>query len=128
VTRPADHDQRWVVSCVAGYRMTNAWAMSCKFLLFTGHPYTDMTIPGDGSPDQYARMYNAKRLGVNHMLDVRIMRTWILGGSRVEAFLDVQNIYDKKPYMTPEIDMKTGLYRDTEIIGIVPSIGVVVSL
>jgi hypothetical protein len=128
VTRPADHDQRWIVNIAGGYRIGTSWEVTGKFLLFTGHPYTDAAVVNEGTPAQYAQEYNARRVGVNHMLDVRIMRRWSLGTAHVEAFIDVQNVYNNKPFDTPVIDPATGRYRETAIIGIVPSIGVKVHL
>jgi hypothetical protein len=128
VTRPADHDQRWIVNIAGGYRFGTSWEVTGKFLLFTGHPYTDAAVVNAGTASQYAQEYNGRRVGTNHMLDVRIMRRWNVGTARMEAFIDVQNVYNNKPFDTPMIDPATGRYRETAIIGIVPSVGVKVYL
>jgi hypothetical protein len=128
ITRPADHDERWVMNLVIDYHEAETWEVIGKFRLYTGHPYTDRFLIREGGLEEYARGYNALRVGLNHMLDVRVIRRWLIGESRIEAFLDVQNIYNKKPLDTPSPDPQTGVFRDTGMIGIVPSIGIKVSL
>lgn len=128
IARAADHDQRWVVNLVVDYQEDAMWGITTKFRLYTGHPYTDEWIMHNGSLAQYEQAYNGKRVGLNHMLDVRLMRRWNIGATRIEAFIDVQNIYDKKPLDTPVRDAATGRYNEAGTIGVVPSLGVTVSL
>jgi hypothetical protein len=128
IGRAADHDQRWVLNLVLDYHLEKKWGITGKFRLYTGHPYTDKYIMHYGTLAQYEQEYNALRVGVNHSVDVRVMRRWSVGDSQIEAFIDVQNIYNKKPLDTPEFDTKTGRYRETDAIGIVPSVGIKVTL
>ncbi len=131
ISRAADHDMRWVLNLVLEYAPVRTWGITGKFRIYTGHPYTDRWIMHNGTLDQYARNYNAVRVGVNHMLDVRVMRRWELRSARVEAFVDVQNLYNRKPLGVPEFDAATGRYLDSArgagAVGIVPSVGINVS-
>jgi hypothetical protein len=128
ITRPADHDQRFIMNLIMEYRPHLQWTVTGRFLLYTGHPYTDMEILHYGTLAQYIQEYNALRVGVNHSLDVRITHQWNSAGTLIEAFIDIQNVYNRKPYDTPQIYAGRGILRDTGMIGIVPSLGIKVSL
>jgi hypothetical protein len=128
VERPADHDQRWIINAVLDGRFDKQWEITARFRLFTGHPYTDRVILETGTLEQYASEYNKLRVGVNHSLDLRIVRRWETASAQIEVFLDIQNVYNKKPLDTPEIDLKTGVYTETAMVGIVPSAGITIRL
>ncbi|MGE5314222.1 MAG: TonB-dependent receptor [Acidobacteriota bacterium] len=128
VTRPADHDQRWIVNTVVDYRAGESWEFTGRFRLYTGHPYTDRFILNYGTLEQFAREYNALRVGINHSLDVRLSHRWQTQAAQIEVFLDIQNVYNKKPLDTPEMDLRTGTYKETAMVGIVPSLGIRLSL
>lgn len=128
VTRPSDHDQRFIMNAVTEWRLQKHWGIGTRFLLYTGHPYTDPNLLVNGKVDEYMRTYNSLRVRINHSLDVRVFYLWQSTSASVEAFFDVQNVYNRKPYDTPEILVHQGIYRETGMIGIVPSAGVKVSL
>ncbi|HLP15126.1 MAG TPA: TonB-dependent receptor [Bacteroidota bacterium] len=128
VERPADHDRRWILNAACEYNFSPHWDLSTAFRLYTGHPYTDVLILTRGTMKQYIAQYNQLRVGTNHSLDVRLTRRWKSGSASIDVFVDVQNLYNKKPFDTPELDLTTRLYRETAMVGIVPSVGIIIRL
>jgi hypothetical protein len=123
ISRPSNFDQRWKVSITAGYAFDEKWEFNTSFRLATGRPYTPY------KPTGFARSrddYNTARVGTNHALDARVNRRWIWGSVIINTFIDIQNLYNKKPEEPPEWDLAAGKPKVTETIGIVPTIGIAV--
>ena len=120
-SRPGSFDQRWIVNVGAGYVMNSDWEFSAKFRFATGRPYTPYN--SDGTQD--LSLYNTERIGINHSLDVRADRRWSFDNWSLVAFLDIQNIYNKKPIDVPRYNRRLGkVEEDSGSIGILPSIGI----
>ena len=120
IERPNSFDQRWIVNLGGGYVFNEAWEFSAKFRYATGRPYTPVGLLGA----QSASLYNSARLGVNHSLDVRVERRWQFSTWTLVTYVDIQNIYNRKPAMIPRYDLRTGMLEDNDAIGILPSIGI----
>jgi hypothetical protein len=119
VFHPGSFDQRWIVNLGGGYILNNEWEFSAKFRLATGRPYT----PYNSDGTQSALLYNTARAGSNHSLDVRVDRRWLFSGWSLIGYIDVQNVYNKKPHDVPIFNERLGQEEDRENIGILPSIG-----
>ncbi|MCX5741286.1 MAG: TonB-dependent receptor plug domain-containing protein [Proteobacteria bacterium] len=73
------------------------WQLGGRFQLYSGLPFT----PAIGSVfDNTRNIYipifaaaNSSRAPMHHQLDLRIDRTWRIGGLDLTAFVDVQNVY-----------------------------------
>jgi len=123
VSRPSNFDQRWKTSLTAGYALDEKWEFNSSFHLATGRPYTPF------KPTGFARSrddYNTARVGTNHSLDVRVNRRWLWSWVVINTFLDIENIYNKKPQEPPEWDLAAGKPKDAQTIGILPTIGVAI--
>ncbi len=120
VTRPGNFDQRWIVNLGGGYRFDERWEANVKFRLATGRPYTPYNA--DGTQD--AALYNTARVVTNHSLDVRVDRRFAFRSWTLIAYLDIQNIYNRKPVDVPRYNYATGEIETTASIGILPSIGI----
>ena len=120
IERPNSFDQRWIVNLGGGYVFDEAWEFSTKFRYATGRPYTPVGPLGA----QSAALYNSARLGVNHSLDVRVERRWQFSAWTLITYVDIQNIYNRKPARVPRYDLRTGMLEDNDAIGILPSIGI----
>jgi len=119
IERPGSFDQTWIINLGGGYIVNEKWEFSTKFRYATGRPYT----PLDESGQQMISAYNSVRLDPNHSLDVRLDRRW--GGSwGLISYIDIQNIYNKKPSEIPVIDPNTGEISKGAALGLLPTIGI----
>ena len=120
ITRPSSFDQRWILNAGGGYIFDEKWEISAKFRFATGRPYT----PYDSGGMQSNRSYNTLRTDANHSLDIRVDRRWSVGTWTLDTYIDIQNIYNRKPIDVPRYNTRTGRLEQTGSIGILPSIGV----
>jgi hypothetical protein len=124
VSRPSDYDQRCVINIGGGYILGEDWEVSGKFRLYTGRPYTPFG-PNGGQSDE---KYNSARAGINHQLDIRIARRWAVGGVVLETYLDVQNVYNRKPIDAPIFSERRKRVEQVPTLGIVPTVGIAMQL
>jgi len=120
VSRPTSFDQRLLMNIGGGYLFSEKWEFSTKFRFATGRPYTPYN--SDGS--QTGTNYNSSRLGVNHSLDVRVDRRWMFSSWTLITYIDIQNIYNRKPIDIPRYNNRTKQIEQSNAIGILPSIGI----
>jgi hypothetical protein len=122
VWRPSDYDQRWIATLGGGYLLGEAWEFSALLRFYTGRPYTPFF-----GPTIYVRsseLYNTERVGSNHSLDVRAARYWTWGSNRWSAFVDIINVYNRRPVDVPYFDSGEQRVKQRPTIGIVPSAGI----
>jgi hypothetical protein len=120
VTRPSSFDQKWILNIGGGYVLNEKWEFGAKFRFYTGRPFTPYTPNGI----QLTSLYNSERIDANHSLDVRVDRRWSFGNWTLDTYIDIQNIYNRKPIDVPRYNTRTGLVEQNGSIGILPSIGV----
>lgn len=121
VERPSSFDQRWIINLGGGYVFNEKWEISTKFRFATGRPYTPFEADGNQNP----AFYNSARIGANHSLDVRVDRRWSFSNWELVTYIDIQNIYNRKPLNVPRYNERLGRSEtDAASIGILPSIGV----
>ncbi|MDP2886823.1 MAG: TonB-dependent receptor [Ignavibacteria bacterium] len=120
VSRPSDYDQRFMINIGGGYLIGENWEVSGRFRLYTGRPYTPFRPDGSWSQEEY----NSARVGVNHQLDVRVARHWTLKSAVLEAYLDVQNVYNRKPTDAPIFSERRKRVEQVPTLGIVPTVGI----
>jgi hypothetical protein len=119
VERPGAFDQRWILNLGGGYLFNERWEAAMKFRLATGRPYTPYNP--DGTQD--AGNVYGDRIGVNHSLDVRVDRRWTFDDWNLITYIDIQNLYNKKPSRIPTFNERTMQLDTPKSIGILPSIG-----
>jgi hypothetical protein len=122
VWRPSDYDQRWIATMGGGYLFGEDWEFSGLLRFYTGRPYTPFF-----GPTIYVRssdLYNTERVGNNHSLDVRVARYWSWGSHRWSAFVDIINVYNRRPIDVPYFDSGEQRVKQRPTIGIVPSAGI----
>ncbi len=98
--RRFDHDQPHVFTLIGSYRLPRNWEIGLRFRYASGNLYT----PINGSfYDADAEEYRAVSGSVNtarhpdfHQLDVRIDKRWIYKRWMLNAYLDVQNLYNRR--------------------------------
>jgi outer membrane receptor for ferrienterochelin and colicin len=120
ISRPSSFDQRWIINIGGGYIFNEKWEFSAKFRYVTGRPYTPYGIGGI----QSGISYNTYRIEANHSLDVRVDRRWSFGNWSLDTYIDIQNIYNRKPIDVPRYNSRTGQVEQNSSIGLLPSVGV----
>ncbi len=120
IYRPSSFDQRWILNLGGGYIFNEKWEFSTKFRYATGRPYTPYGTNGL----KLAGFYNALRIVANHSLDVRVDRKWFFDRWVLITYIDIQNIYNRKPIDVPRYNQRTGKLEQVGSIGILPSIGI----
>ncbi|MCX6136694.1 MAG: TonB-dependent receptor [Ignavibacteriales bacterium] len=123
VSRPSSNDQFFVGHVGGGYVFESNWETSANFYYSTGKPYTPFGI---NHWDKAKELYNASRIGDNHRLDVRVSKTYEFSSTTLVAYVDIQNVYNRKPLESPVTDygVNPPVLTTRSEIGIVPSIGV----
>lgn len=120
ILRNGAYDQTWIINLSAGYIFNPKYEASLKFRFATGKPYTPFNPDGTQSIENYL----AKRLPEQHSLDLRIDRRFNFEKWTLIAYIDIQNIYNRKNVSFVRWDRKTNSVDNTASIGILPSIGV----
>ncbi len=114
------YDQRWILNLSAGYVFDENYQMGIKFRLSTGSPYT----PFESNGTQLLSNYNKNTFPVNHSLDIRVERRWNFEKTSLIAYIDVQNVYNRKNQTSIRWDYVENKVKDESSIGVLPSIGV----
>lgn len=105
-------DQTHAVTFVAAYDIGLEWTASVRFRYFTGGglPRTEFRYY-DSDFDQYARDLDTvlRRAPAFHQLDIRIDKRWTFDSWYLEAYLDVQNVYNRSntEIFVPTFDFKS---------------------
>ncbi|MEI7811485.1 MAG: TonB-dependent receptor [Ignavibacteria bacterium] len=120
VTRSGSFDQRFIFNISGGYIINDNWEAAVKFRLSTGRPYTPFNSDGSQSISDY----NSERFATVHSLDVRVDRRWDFGNFGLVAYIDIQNIYNRKNVTSVIWDDRKNRVENHAGLGILPSIGV----
>jgi len=94
-----DFDQPHIMTAVASYSFENGWSLGGRFRLVSGNP--DTPVIGsilDSTSNVYVPLYgenNSDRLATFHQLDVRIDKVFIFDEWELNAYLDIQNVYNQ---------------------------------
>ena len=120
IESPGQYDQKWIFNLSAGYIFNKKWETSVKFRYATGNPYTPYNPDGTQNVNEYL----SARIEPNHSLDVRIDRRWNFEGWNLIAYLDVQNVYNRKNSSSVRWDFKENKVDESSSIGLLPSIGI----
>ncbi|MCC7178017.1 MAG: TonB-dependent receptor [Acidobacteria bacterium] len=101
VLRPGSFDYPFVFNLTGGYRVSPAWEISSRVALLGGRPYTpfDEAASAAGRRGVYdLSRVNAERGPMYARIDVRVDRTFTVGGQPLNVFLGVQNIANRKNF------------------------------
>jgi hypothetical protein len=111
---PSSWDNQHVLNVTAGKKFKKNWEVGAKFRLLGGSPYTPIDIAvssqkanwdvtGRGIPD-YNKL-NTERLPLSHGLDIRIDKKWFYKKWSLNAYLDIQNLYNFQSDAPPYLDV-----------------------
>jgi TonB family protein len=97
--RPFDFDQTHVLTALASYDFGAGFELGARFRYSTGYPRTPVTgAYYDSRSDTYQPVLgtkNADRLPDFWQLDVRLAKEFKIGTTKLEVYLDVQNVTDR---------------------------------
>jgi hypothetical protein len=96
-----DYDQTHILTALGSYKLGRGWQLGARFRYVTGSPYTP-EIGGvlDYDAGAYAPISssnrNSARLPDFNQLDLRVDKAWQFRAWKLSAYLDVQNVYNRK--------------------------------
>src|SRR5690606_34132579 len=97
---PFDFDQPHILTAVAVYKLPRGWSLGGRFRLVSGNPFTPIK---NGIPDASTGDYfplpgprNSDRHPAFHQLDVRVDKQWTWRYVALTAYVDIQNIYNRR--------------------------------
>ena len=128
--RPSQFDQRHNLVFLLSTELPRNFRIGMRFRLVSGNPLRTV-LGGDLVTTTFGNFYRPIRADIGttyqplfHQLDVRVDKRWVLRRTAVTAYLDVQNIYDRR---YPEVYVYTADYSErVSLIGlpIYPSLGI----
>ena len=111
---PSSWDNRHILNVTAGKKFNKDWELGIRFRYLGGAPYTPddvelsmrkeiWDVSGIGIPDY--DLLNTERNSIAHGLDVRIDKRWFFKKWSLNAYLDIQNIYNYESVGKPFLDV-----------------------
>ena len=94
-----DYDQTHVLAVLASYQFGHGWEGGARFRYTTGMPRTPVTGSYYVGNDEYDPVFGAQnsiRLPAFYQLDARLERAWVFRRAKLNVFLDVQNVTNRK--------------------------------
>jgi len=96
-----DYDQTQVFGVLASYQMGHGWEAGARFRYTTGFPRTPVIgsyvdVPALQSSDPIFGAHNSIRIPSFYQLDARVERAFVFRRVKLNVFLDVQNVTDRK--------------------------------
>jgi TonB family protein len=94
-----DYDQTHVLAVLASYQFAHGFEGGARFRYTTGAPRTpvvDSFLVGNQDYDPVFGPHNSIRLPAFYQLDARIERAWVFRRTKLNVFLDVQNVTNRK--------------------------------
>ena len=116
IARPSSHDQPWTVGIALGWYIGESWELGTKFRYYAGTPYTP-------TGSTYEKGYNSARIGGDHNLDLYVARRWYFSGWKLNTYVSILNVYNRKPTEPPIFEKISGK-QHIPGLGIIPTIGV----
>jgi TonB family protein len=95
-----DFDQTHVLAVLGSYQFGHGWEGGARFRYTTGAPRTPVVgafFVGNSAYDPiFGPGHNSMRLPEFYQLDARIERSWVFRRAKLNVFLDVQNVTNRK--------------------------------
>jgi len=92
-------DNRYTFSIEGGYKLSETWEASARWIYAGGAPYTPFDIPAStaanrGVPD--GGRVNAARYPAYHSLNVRVDKRFLFESSSIVVYVSVWNVYNRQ--------------------------------
>ena len=126
VLRPGSFDYPYVFNVVGGYRLTPKWELSVRGSVLAGRPFTpyDEAISAAQRRGVYdLSRVNGERAANYARLDVRVDRTFTVGGQPLNVFAGVQNVTNRINFGGYSWNRRTNTSEFGEQQGIFPILG-----
>jgi hypothetical protein len=126
VLRPGSFDYPFVFNLLGGYRLSPRWEVSARLSFLSGRPFTpyDQAVSTAQRRGVYdlARV-NAERAPDYARVDLRVDRTFTVGGQPFNLFLGVQNLTNRRNFASSSWNRRTNRQQFGEQQGIFPILG-----
>lgn len=126
VLRPGSFDYPFVFNLLGGYRLSPAWELSARLSFLSGRPFTpyDEAVSTAQRRGVYdlARV-NAERAPDYGRIDIRVDRTFTVGGQPLNLFFGVQNVANRRNFASYNWNRRTNTQQFGEQQGIFPILG-----
>lgn len=103
-----EYDQPHILTVLGTYQLPRNWQIGGRFRYTSGNPTTPVIgNVYNASTDVYSPVYGAKystRVPAFHQLDIRVDKTWIYNKWIFNAYLDMQNVYNRSNPEQPEFN------------------------
>ncbi|MFO7564201.1 MAG: TonB-dependent receptor [Enhygromyxa sp.] len=98
---PFDFDQPHILTAIAVYKLPRGWSIGGRFRLVSGNPFTPIKDGiYDASTGSYFPLMGARRNSARHpafhQLDLRVDKRWTWRYVALNAYADIQNIYNRR--------------------------------
>ena len=126
VLRPGSFDYPFVFNLLGGYRLTPAWELSARLSFLSGRPFTpyDQAVSTEQRRGVYdLTLVNAERAPDYGRVDIRVDRTFAVGGQPLNVFLGVQNVTNRRNFSSYSWNRRTNARQFGEQQGIFPILG-----
>lgn len=107
-------DNRHILNLTAGKKFKRNWEVGLKFRLLGGAPYT----PYDAERSAIKKVWDVRQQGVfdwnrlnnyrnanSHGLDIRVDKKWFFEKWTINAYIDIQNLYNFQSKGQPYLDV-----------------------
>ncbi|MEO8182237.1 MAG: TonB-dependent receptor [Deltaproteobacteria bacterium] len=122
-----DFDQTHILTLIGSYRLPRNWEISARFRYVTGNLHTPVIgAVYDADADQYKGIngrVNSGRADAFHQLDVRIDKRWVFEKWMLNAYLDVQNVYNRANVDGVEYNYDFSESESDQGLPIIPVVG-----
>ena len=126
VLRPGSFDYPFVFNLLGGYRLSPAWELSVRLSFLSGRPFTP--YDQEVSTEQRRGVYDLTRVAADRApdygrLDIRVDRSFIVGGQPLNVFFGVQNVTNRRNFASYNWNRRTNAQQFGEQQGIFPILG-----
>jgi hypothetical protein len=121
IERISDFDNQFLLILNGGYKLGRNWEFSSKLRWFGGRPFTPISSQNG---TQLVSQYNSSRYPNFSSLDIRMDKRWNFSKWSLVAYVDIQNILNKKNIANYEWNKYKHSIDTNNNIGILPTIGI----
>jgi outer membrane receptor protein involved in Fe transport len=126
VLRPGSFDSPVVANIVGGYRWSSRWEFSTRVTYLSGRPYTpfDPTLSSAQRRGIYdLSRVNGERAPDYFRWDLRVDRTFTVGGEPLVLFAGVQNVTNRRNFANYNWNRRQNALEFSEQQGLFPILG-----
>jgi TonB dependent receptor/Carboxypeptidase regulatory-like domain/TonB-dependent Receptor Plug Domain len=126
VLRPGSFDYPLVFNLLGGYRLSPAWELSARLSFLSGRPFTpyDEAVSTEQRRGVYDLSHvNAERAADYSRIDIRVDRTFTIGGQPLNLFFGVQNVINRRNFASYNWNRRSNTQQFEEQQGVFPILG-----